>query len=214
MTEVKENNTALWQTFLQQEKLTVEQLEAFQLYCQLLLSWNDQFNITALITDKQVIHGHFQDSLALERYIDLTTISGIADVGSGGGFPGIPLKIKYPHLQVVLIEVNNKKRTFLTEVVDRLGLKNVEIYGLDWRTFLRKTDYPIDIFCARASLPVEELLRVFKPSSPYKTAKLVYWAAIQWEPTAQEQGYITKTATYKSGNKVRKLVVLEAPKID
>ena len=71
--------------------------------------------------------------------VDLNKVKVIVDVGSGAGFPGIPLKILFPHLGIILIEVNKKKQRFLQTVIRILELKDIEVCGLDWRTFLRKT---------------------------------------------------------------------------
>ena len=132
---------------------------------------------------------HFIDSLIVANYIDLTTIKSIADVGTGGGFPGIPLKILYPHLSMTLIEVTEKKIRFLENVVAQLGLSSVEIVNLDWRTFLRKTSSPIDLFVSRASLHSDELLKMFKPSCVYKQATLVYWAQLLGTTTRRKKVY-------------------------
>lgn len=197
----------LWATLADRHALTPEQVEAFKAYCQALLAWNEKSNITALDTVKQVVQGHFQDSLAITKAYDLTTMSCIVDVGSGGGFPGIPLKIVYPHLCVILIEVNRKKIAFLNDVIQLLGLTNIQVYELDWRTFLRTTTYSVDLVCARASLSMDELLRMFKPASPYKTATLVYWASQHWLPTQDEVPYMKRAIAYTIAHKKRKLIL-------
>lgn len=195
-----------WKQFVQKEELSTEQEKQFADYLLLLVEWSEKINLTTITTPSAVVKYHFQDSLQVGRVIDFSTIKTICDVGTGGGFPGLALKIKYPHLRVILIEVNNKKINFLEEVIEALGLENVEIYPEDWRTFIRKTDDEIDLFCARASLHTEELIRMFKPSSPYKDAQLVYWAAVQWEPTKFEQVFVKKEVLYSVGHKKRKLV--------
>ncbi|MBA3954285.1 16S rRNA (guanine(527)-N(7))-methyltransferase RsmG [Candidatus Dependentiae bacterium] len=202
---------SLWQAFKERTNLTDRQLEQFQQYYTLLKETNDIHNLTAITDFMSVLKYHFEDSLMLGQFVDCTKLSCVADVGTGGGFPGLPLKIKYPHLQVVLIEVNFKKRAFLKEVVALLGLTDVEISELDWRTFLRKTEYPVELFSARASLQPEELLRMFKPASPYKNATLVYWASKEWTPDAYVQSFITKEEQYKMSHKSRRLIFLENP---
>lgn len=134
----------------------------------------------------------------------------IADVGTGAGFPGLALKIKYPHLQVILIEVLQKRINFLQSVIDDLQLTNISIYSHDWRTFLRKTDHKLDLICSRASLHPAELLRMFQPSSPYKNALLAYWASQEWEPTEKEQAHIFKTCEYQVKDRTRKYVIFKA----
>ena len=199
-----------WQRFAKEETLSSAQLEAFKRYAELLIEWNEKSNLTTVIELPSIISYHFQDSLRLARIVDVTSLSSIADVGAGGGFPGIPLAIKYPHLSVVLIEVSFKKIQFLDEIITTLNLGDrVSIYDKDWRTFLRITDFEIDLFCARASLQPEELLRMFKPSSSYRATYLVYWASHEWEPSAKVAPFIQKEASYKVGNRHRRLILIE-----
>ena len=195
-----------WETFIASEQLHEEQINQFEQYLSLLLEWNKIINLTAITDIAAIIKYHFQDSLQAAKEIDFTTIRSIVDVGSGAGLPGIPLKIRYPHLFVLLIEVNRKKIAFLHAVIEALKMKSIEIYSLDWRTFLRKTAYNIDIVCARASLKPEELIRMFKPSSPYKNATLLYWASEQWVSEKKEQPLVEKEILYTIGNKKRKLI--------
>ncbi|MGC2310101.1 MAG: 16S rRNA (guanine(527)-N(7))-methyltransferase RsmG [Candidatus Babeliaceae bacterium] len=198
----------LWGHFAQTQQLNDEQVEKFQTYYGLLQDWNELFNLTAITELEKVLDLHFADSLVLERFIELKTIQMLADVGTGPGFPALPLKIKYPHLKIVLIEVSLKKRQFLEAVIQALQLSDVEICELDWRTFLRKTDYPIDLFCARASLQPEELVRIFQPGSPYKQAQLIYWASEQWQSTAKETSFVQKIEEYLINKRRRKLIFM------
>lgn len=203
----QELDTAAWHLFATQENLTEPTVEAFKKYAALLEEWHERINITAIEGTKNIIRHHFQDSLRVADSIDFSTIKSIADVGSGGGFPGLPLKLKYPHLQVVLIEVSNKKIQFLETVIRELGLENVEVSPLDWRTFLRKTDYQIDLFLARASLHTDELVRLFKPGCRYHKARLVYWAAETWQPGPREEPYVKKSYEYTIGSRKRRCIL-------
>ncbi len=197
----------IWQQFQEREGLTDKQLEQFERYSTMLHLWNKKINLTAIDDTPGIIAYHFKDSLALSKAVDMESIKTIADVGTGAGFPGLALKIKYPHLRVLLIEVVQKKINFLEAVINQLELENVEIFGIDWRTFLRTTNYPVDIFCARATLKLPELFRMFKPSSPYLNADLVYWASKNWECAPGEEKYLKETVPYQVGKKERKLVV-------
>lgn len=201
-----ESSSQLWASFIERHALTAEQTEQFQLYYRMLVETNDIHNLTAITDLKRVLSDHFDDSLALEQFIDCRQVRSLCDVGTGAGFPALPLKIKYPHLALVLVEVNHKKIQFLYDVIQKLGLQNIEIYGLDWRTFLRKTAYDLSIFCARASLQPAELIRMFKPSSPYSDRVLVYWASQAWVPDVKEAPLVEKEEWYTLGNKKRKLV--------
>ena len=195
-----------WEIFVKDEQLTQKQAEQFIQYMTLLREASEQISITTITKPKNIVALHFSDSLRVRLFIDMQTITGVCDIGSGGGFPGIPLKIAFPHLQLVLVEVNNKKIKFLRRVIAELGLKKCEVYPLDWRTFLRKTQYDdLNLFCARASLKPEELLRMFKPSCPYKNTQLVYWASESWQPSEKVKPFVRRQEAYKIQRKKRKL---------
>lgn len=210
MNNEMKKDTTRWQQFMQQEQLSESQLHQFQRYTELLLSWNEKSNLTAITSVRRIIADHFQDSLAIKHIMDLSTMRAIADVGSGGGFPGIPLAIRYPHLLVILIEVNQKKVRFLQEVVTQLHLEHVMISDYDWRTFLRQTTYDIQLFCARASLPPEELIHIFKPSCHYHNAPLLYWASKQWEPAKRVEPFMIEDVSYIVDRKQRRFILMRS----
>lgn len=199
-----------WQQLAQQYKLTDHQLEQLQCYYTMLVEANELFNLTAITDLPAVLAYHFADSLELMHAVNLEKITAVADVGTGAGFPGMVLKIKYPHLKMILIEVTQKKVQFLQDVAAALNLSDITYYSQDWRTFLRKTDYTVDLICARASLQPEELVRMFQPASPYKNAQLVYWAAEHWEPGPQVAPFVSSYFTYTVKDRVRKYVLLKA----
>ncbi len=197
---------ARWQDFADCEHLSNEQLLQFKRYMALLLQWNKLTNLTAIINPADILADHFQDSLRVGDVVDFSTIQRVADVGTGGGFPGIPLKIKYPHLKMILLEVNTKKIEFLKEVIYQLKLTGIEVSSLDWRTFLRTEGSPLDLVCARASLQPDELVRMFSPVSPYKNSRLVYWASAKWLPEKKVEPLIVNDVQYTVGAKVRRLI--------
>ncbi|MBP6892074.1 16S rRNA (guanine(527)-N(7))-methyltransferase RsmG [Candidatus Babeliales bacterium] len=183
-------------------------------YLQLLLEENRKYNLTAITNVDDVMLDHFADSLSILQHHDMSNIQKLIDVGSGGGFPGIPLAIMLPNIEICLIEVNLKKVYFLKLVAETLELKNVTVRSDDWRTFLRSTPEKLQkdesdgrnvLVVARASLQVDELLRMFKPSSHLKNGTLVYWASKKWVPTVQEKEYLKSCVEYTVGQKQRNL---------
>ena len=100
-----------------------KQLEQFYEYMNLLLEWNEKINLTAIVEPEEVILKHFIDSLTINKYIEKNKT--IADVGTGAGFPGIPLKIYRPDLKVVLVDSLNKRINFLNDVIAKLDLKDI-----------------------------------------------------------------------------------------
>ena len=196
---------AVWNKFVQTYLLDQIKQEIFKKYLDLIIQENQKYNITTITSNQAIILDHFYDSLALQQFVEMAKIKGIADVGSGGGFPGLPLAILNEHIKFHLIEVTQKKVQFLTMVVEALGLKNVVIHTDDWRTFLRTVHEPIDIFTARASLQLKELFRIFKPSSQYQKSLLVYWASKNWVNGEQESEYLNASEEYQVGEKKRSL---------
>ena len=103
--------------------LTQEQEEQFDSYCRLLLEWNEKMNLTAIREPEGVLIKHFIDSLALLKYAEIPQGAGVVDVGTGAGFPGIPLKIARPDLKLTLLDSLNTRLVFLREVSQVLGLE-------------------------------------------------------------------------------------------
>lgn len=98
----------------------------FKIYSDELIEWNKKFNLTAITDPEEVRIKHFEDSLSLLEPIRLTTQS-LIDIGAGAGFPGIPLKIKCPQIQLTLVEATRKKVDFLRYIIEKLGLKDIEV---------------------------------------------------------------------------------------
>lgn len=112
---------------LQQHNIVVtdRMLEQFETYYRELITWNERMNLTGITERDQVYAKHFYDSVTLAFYIRMPDVHTMADIGSGAGFPSIPLKIVFPHLEVTIIDSLNKRIQFLQHLVETLGLQQV-----------------------------------------------------------------------------------------
>lgn len=100
----------------------------FETYKDLLLEWNQRINLTSITDVNEIAIKHFLDSLIILGEIEVKVQCRVVDIGTGAGFPGIPLKIARPDLNVVLVDPLQKRVAFLREVIDKLQLKNIEVY--------------------------------------------------------------------------------------
>ena len=124
---MKDYNTLLFdETKKNGMELSDKQIAQFNLYYELLTAKNKVMNLTAITEYNDVVKKHFIDSMMISRVLDMKKINSLCDVGTGAGFPGIPLKIVYPHLHLTLVDSVGKRVNFLSEVVEKLGLEDVE----------------------------------------------------------------------------------------
>ena len=106
--------------------ITEEQIEKFDKYYEMLIETNKVMNLTSITEYDEVIIKHFIDSLLVVNIFDINQSKKMIDVGTGAGFPGIPIKIMFPHLQITLLDSLNKRLKFLNDVIDELGLESIE----------------------------------------------------------------------------------------
>lgn len=144
-------------------ELTKEQIEKYYNYMNLLLEWNEKINLTAIIDPKEIILKHFVDSLTIAKYIK--DDEKLIDVGTGAGFPGIPLSIVKENTDIVLLDSLNKRINFLEEVKKNLKLENIttihgraEEFGKN-----KKERETYDIATSRAVAPLNILLEYLLP---------------------------------------------------
>lgn len=133
-------------------RLTDDQKSQFDLYYELLIEWNRIMNLTGITDYDEVNLKHFTDSLTISRIIDMAQINTLIDVGTGAGFPGIPIKIAFPHIKVYLLDSLNKRIKFLNEVIKKLGLKNIYAFHGRAEDFAKDRQYreKFDVCVSRA----------------------------------------------------------------
>lgn len=146
-------------------ELSDEQLRQFGLYDDLLIEWNQKINLTAITEDHDVVIKHFLDSMIAAKYFDFAAASSLIDVGTGAGFPGIPLKILYPSLQVTLLDSLNKRLLFLQNVIEQLNLTGVSLvhYRAEDGAHDPKLRMHFDVCVSRAVAPLPVLLEYCLP---------------------------------------------------
>ncbi len=138
-------------------------LNQLKKYYELLITWNEKINLTAITDQEQVYLKHFYDSLTLSKIIDLNQELSLVDIGTGAGFPGIVLKILFPNLKITLIDSLNKRIEFLKLVIKELNLKDIEAIHTRIEEYSKVNREQFDIATARAVAPLNILLEYSIP---------------------------------------------------
>lgn len=192
-------------------ELNETQISQFIKYYEILVEWNSFMNLTGITEYEEVIQKHFVDSLALCKAVDIKEAQTLIDIGTGAGFPGIPLKIAYPQLQVTLLDSLQKRIKFLNEVISQLGLTGVEtIHGRaeDFaKPSMKREAYDICVSRAVANLASlsEYCLPYVKVGGyfiPYKSGKI------------EEEMEASKKAVFLLGGKLEEEVKFMLPESD
>lgn len=144
-------------------ELTEEMQQQFEDYMKLLLEWNEKINLTAITEEDEIILKHFVDSLTISKYIKEG--KSIVDVGTGAGFPGIPVKIVRKDVKVTLVDSLNKRILFLNDVIENLGLGDIETLHFRAEEFGQNKKYreSFDIATSRAVANLSTLVEYLLP---------------------------------------------------
>ena len=186
-----------------------DQVLQIQQYMNLLLAWNDKVNLTAIRNPLEILYRHFCESMFAGISVPVEN-GRLADVGSGGGFPGLPLKILRPGLQVSLIESNIKKATFLAEVIRELGLRDTQVLVRRYEE-LGEEIAPLDFICSRALGEFPKFLD-WAHSDHLAATQVILWIGANDVPEIQKALAWDWRAPIPVPNSLRRLLLVGSKK--
>ena len=189
-------------------EINENKIDMFYLYMQELLEWNKKINLTAIEDENEIILKHFIDSLTVQKYIK--NAQNIIDIGTGAGFPGIPLAIVNEKSNIVLLDSLNKRINFLNNVIQKLELSNVKaIHGRaeDLAKIVQHRE-KYDIVISRAVAPFNVLLEYMLPFNKVNSY------TIAMKGSNIEEVDISNNALKKLGGKIEKIEKINLPNTD
>lgn len=191
--------------------LNDQQLSLFQQYYEMLIDKNKVMNLTAITEWDEVVDKHFIDSICLIRAVDLSGTKKVLDLGCGAGFPGIPLKIVFPELEIVLLDSLKKRILFLDEVIEKLDLRGIRAIHGRAEDYAKKEEYreQFDYCVSRA---VANLTTLSEYCIPYVKVggKFISYKSGKVKEELKE----IKKAMFLLGGKVEDVVVFSLPETE
>lgn len=143
--------------------ITSEELSKLDIYAKYLIEYNEHTNLTAIKDMEGIYLKHFYDSLTIVKACNFKEVKSLVDIGTGAGFPGVVIKIFFPHLKVTLIDSNNKKILFLNNLIQKLELENIEAINMRSEEYAQKFKDTFDVATARAVTTLPALIELCLP---------------------------------------------------
>ena len=184
------------------------QKQQFDKFYELLIEWNQVMNLTGITEYEEVNEKHFIDSLSIVKAVDMDSVVTVIDIGTGAGFPGIPLKIAFPHLKMVLLDSLNKRVQFLNTVIDTLELTDIETIHGRAEDFAKQTQYreQFDLCVSRA---VANLATLSEYCIPYVKQEGMFIPYKSGE--IEEELQNSKKAVHVLGGKIEDVIKFQLP---
>ena len=192
-------------------------LQALNKYYDFLIEYNNHTNLTGIVEESEVYLKHFYDSLTISKIIDLNKVSTVLDIGSGAGFPGIVLKIFFPHIKLTVLDSNNKKTKFLTELCNKLDL-DVEVINQRAEEFAKDNLNKFDLVTSRAVAFMDIIIELSIPFASVNKNVVLMKGSLENEINILEKhykelnikSYLIKDVSYNDN--IRNLVLLTKDK--
>lgn len=189
-------------------ELTEKQKAQFHRYYEMLVEWNKVMNLTGITEYDEVNEKHFIDSLSVKKVVDMDRVDSLIDIGTGAGFPGIPLKIAYPHLKVVLLDSLQKRIKFLDAVIEELELDEIETLHGRAEDYAKKAEYreQFDLCVSRA---VANLSTLSEYCLPYTNVGGIFVSYKSGE--VDDEAFKSEKAVKLLGGKIESITKFQLP---
>lgn len=188
--------------------LSDKQLDELNIYKEFLKEYNSHTNLTTITEDNHIYLKHFYDSLTLAKYVDLSKVNNMLDIGTGAGFPGMVIKIVFPHIDMYLMDSNNKKLDFLTQLSEKLNLTNVHMLHVRAEEYAKDNRESFDLVTSRAVAALPILTELALPLTK------VDGKFVALKANAQDEIRLSKDIINKLNGNIDFIEEFKLPKLD